>query len=508
MRKIKLLTVSLTISLLFTNISATNYYVTSAGINTNDGLTWVSPITLDAALALAVDNDVISIGAGTYTPTVPITNGNAATGDVTFEIKKNISIIGGYPTIPTFGAVPASTNITLLDGLLKANHIIAITAPVVSGKKVTLSNLSVTGGKSGFYGASTITINTLGNTGTGNGCGIWNDASTVTLNNTTISGNQTTGTCAGIYAVNSTLVSKTYMYNSSIINNTAPNRTAYYGRENSEGIMVNCTVSGNTATLNSGAGIILYTNNVSTKAVKFDIINSTITNNSNVGNELSGGIRVNDQYCTLNIYNSIVSGNTSGVEGSKIVGDIALFNSGTYTKTNTVITDKIYDATGAEVVGKNFDFTTMLGALSNNGGDTKTCKLLLTDETNPARTLGMSAPELTTLGGTFSPVVPESTITYDQLGNLRNGRVIGAWTANGITTSVVPTNESRKLVVFAEGNGICVETRVNDVISVYTVSGQLLFFTKAASELTRINELTKGSIYILRVNSQATKITL
>ena len=487
MKTLQLLFLGVFTCILSTGLSATNYYVTIAGNSGNNGLSWSSPTTLDAALALVVDDDVINIGAGTYTPAVWLTGGNAA-GDATFEIKKNISIIGGYPTVPTSGAQSSSANITLFNGLLTCNHVIAITAPVVAGKKVTLSNLSVTGGKSGYYGASTITINSLGyirsygaalvigastvelngcrlygnqgthaqgahifgaanvvfnscsidnNTGTGNGTGIWNDNSIVTLNNCTVNSNTTTGLCAGIYAVNSTKVSKTYMYNTTISNNTAGTRTGYYGRENSVGIMVNCTVYGNSCTnaTTGGAGISLYSaaTGSATTAARLDIINSTITNNTNLATETSGGIRLNDAYCTLNIYNSIVSGNTAGAVGSKVVGDIVLLNSATYTRKNTIFTDKVYDVLGALVAGQTFNCSTMLGVLADNGGLTKTCQLL--GSSNPAKSYGMTATELTTLGNTFTPAIPSSIITYDQLSNPRSGIAIGSWTAFRVTNA-------------------------------------------------------------------------
>lgn len=561
MKKFKGLFLNILFCLSASYLSAASYYVTTAGISTNDGLSWASPLTLDAALALVVDDDVINIGAGTYTPAVWLTNGNAA-ADATFEIKKNISIVGGYPTSPMNISVPSSANITLFSGFQTCNHVVAVTAPVVSGKKVTLSNISITGGKSAAsgtavsintltynrtygaaltigaatvelnncrlyentgnhaqgvlaFGAATVTLNNCSidnNTGIGNGTGVWNDNSIVTLNNCTVSNNSTTGTCAGIYAVNTTKVSKTYMYNTTISNNTAATRTAYYGREKSEGIMVNCTVYGNSCTnaTTGGAGISLYSSAAgsATTAVKLDIINTTITNNTNSAAETSGGIRVNDAYCTLNIYNSIVSGNTVGAVGSKVTGDIMLLNSGTYTKKNTIISNKAYDAAGTEVAGQTFDYATMLDALATNGGITKTCKLLLTEEVNPAKTLGMSSVELTSLGGLLTPVIPESIISYDQLGNLRSGRVIGAWTANGTATDVVGNKELKNLLIFKEGTDICVVTKFGDRVSVYTVSGQRVFQANAISNLTKIKNISKGNIYIVNVNGLGVKVVL
>ena len=185
--------------------------------------------------------------------------------------------------------------------------------------------------------------------------------------------------------------------------------------------MVNCTVFGNNSThaTNSGAGICLYANATTTR---FDIISSTITGNiSNGTADPSGGIRVNDANCTLNIYNSIVSGNLGGGNAGDIYAPAAV----NYKKAYSVISGLIYDESGNEVSGQAFDPATMLGAFANNGGVGYTC--LLTGSANPAETLGMTSAQLSTLGLNFEPVIAENVMTFDQLGKTRVGKTsIGA----------------------------------------------------------------------------------
>lgn len=563
MKTIQLSILGLLISLFgISAMAQTNYYVKPASSGIGNGSSWADATTLSGALATSVSGDIIHVAAGTYVPTVKLSNGTDDL-DMTFEIKNNVKIIGGYPANPTANDSPTTLNQTILNGEIvtgyNAYHVVTISAPVETGKKVELRNISITGGKSAASGTA-ITINTLiynrtygaaliigaatvelnncrlyentgnhaqgmlafgaanvvlndcsidNNTGTGNGTGIWNDNSTVTINNCNISNNQTTGACAGVYAVNSTKVSTTYMNNTTISNNSAGSRTAYYGRENSIGVMANCTVYGNSATL-AGAGVCLYTaaTGSSTKAMRLDIINSTITNNSSVtATETSGGIRINDAYCTLNIYNSIVSGNTVGATGSKVAGDIALLNSATYTKKNTIISDKAFDGTGTEISNKTFDFATMVEPLANNGGVTKTCALLLGDDINPAKSLGMSASDLTALGSTFVPVIPAIIMAYDQLGNSRTGNVMGAWTANN-TTSVSSVSDLQKPIVYKNNTKVFVKCKINDKINIYTITGQLLIYINAKSNLIQIDNLPQGGIYIISVNEQATKLIL
>ena len=457
-------------------------YVKVDGNPSNDGLTWETATTLDNALALAETNDQIHIAAGTYTPTVLVTGGNASNqGDLTFEIKKNIALVGGFPANATTGAqADPDANTTTLSGNMNgqfAYHVITVTAPVEESRKVVLENINITGGKSAASGTANLNINGINyprvnggagviarsvvefrncriyenkadfhtpgfyifsaaqvtfincsldkNTGTSasgaNGGAIWNDGSTVYLINSAVSFNGNSGVGGGIYAFNASVPSRTYMFNTTIDNNYAAHKAGYYGRENSIGLMVNCTVYGNNSThaTNSGAGICLYAN---TTNVRFDLISSTVTGNiSNGTADASGGIRVNDANCTLNIHNSIISGNLGGGN----VGDIYAPAGINYSKANTIISGTVYDASGVEVSGQAFDPATMLAPFANNGGIGYTC--LLTGSGNPAETLGKTAAELTILGMNFDPVISDEIITFDQLGKTRVGKTaIGA----------------------------------------------------------------------------------
>lgn len=459
-----------------------DYYVKVDGSATNDGLSWETATTLDNALALAETKDQIHIAAGTYNPTVVATGGNAASpGDLTFEIKKNITLTGGYPANATTGATAdPALHVTTLSGNMSgqfAYHVITVTAPVEEGLKIKFENINITGGKSAANGTANLSINGLNyprlnggagviaravvefvncrihenkadyhtpgfyifsgaqvtfincsldkNTGTSasgaNGGAIWNDGSTVYFINSAVSYNGNSGVGGGIYAYNASVPSKTYMFNTTLDNNYAAHKAGYYGRENSVGLMVNCTVYGNNSThaTNSGAGICLYANATTTR---FDIISSTITGNVSVGTaDPSGGIRVNDANCTLNIHNSIVSGNLGGGN----VGDIYAPAAVNYNKTYSVISGSVYDGSGNVVSGQAFDPATMIGAFANNGGVGYTC--LLTGSPNPAETLGMTSAQLLTLGLNFEPAISDDVTTFDQLGKTRVGKTsIGA----------------------------------------------------------------------------------
>ena len=70
-------------------------FVKVDGEATNDGSSWAQATTLTTALELMEEGDEIHIAAGTYVPSKMLTGGDKE-GDTTFEINKNVTLIGGY----------------------------------------------------------------------------------------------------------------------------------------------------------------------------------------------------------------------------------------------------------------------------------------------------------------------------------------------------------------------------------------------------------------------------
>lgn len=554
MKTLQLFLLGIFVSLSCVNSMAqTNYYVKTATAGSGDGSSWMNATTLSSALATSVSGDIIHIAAGTYTPTLLITNG-VDDLEKTFEIKNNVTLIGGYPADPIVTDVPGSENETLLSGNvgegLRAYHVVAITAPVEDGKKVVLQGLSIKHGQAlgtatfvtingvnylrnqggaiiiakstvelnnciiadnnslghtpGVYVfmAANVTINDClmqNNIGVGNAGALWNEGSTVYINNSNILNNKVSGVSAGMQLITS---SKTYVYNTTIANNivgmngeTSRSAGGIYVRNGSVATFVNCTVYGNEGSGNGG-GICTH----GTGGTKAIIINSTISKNKSTN---GGGGIYNNSGCNIDIYNSIVADNTG-----KLAADFDLGGSVGITKSNSIATDKVYDSAGVEVADKLFIASTMLDLLNNNGGDTKTCKLLLDEATNPAKTMGMSSASLVTLGGTFTPVIPESVIAYDQLGNSRGTYAsIGAWVINGILSSSVPNQTLSPMLYISDGS-VYVTAKQNDLITVYSITGQQLYLTKAKSTLTKIDALSSGNVYIVKVNDKSRKVVL
>ena len=448
-----------------------HFYVKTSGTINNDGLSWGAPTTLDEALDRAVDGDIIHIAAGTYAPTSPITGGTANDAkEYTFEVRTNIHLIGGYPANAqgTEEANPA-VNPTILSGNLgsdKARHVVVISAPKMTDKEVALQGLTIRDGNAG--GTGSVTVNgtafsrqhgggmIIGNTkvliencqiienttanhaagmhvtgqslvtiknssisknsatiASSNGGGIWNDGSTIYLYNSTINENRIGGVGGGIYAFNTSRTSYTYMYNVTISNNVTgifgQNSAApgYYGRELSEGVMVNCTIYGNTAGGTAGGGGIRMHG-----TAKLNVLSSTIVNNAG---GVGSGIDISTTGVNeVNLFNTIVAGNTGAA--AQTAGNGITFST-------SIIGSNVYDVNGNIITGATFDPATMLGTLADNGGNTKTVLPLGTN--NPALVHGMSLLQLQLLS--INQNLEEDFITKDQNNRSRtNTTVMGA----------------------------------------------------------------------------------
>ncbi|MDG3494775.1 MULTISPECIES: DUF4347 domain-containing protein [Pseudanabaena] len=181
------------------------------------------------------------------------------------------------------------------------------------------SNVTVSGNNAvrvfNIVGDGNTTFDSLriinGNPGLGNGGGISNTFyGTVTLTNSTVSGNTTNASGGGIFSLGDLTLT-----NSTVSGNTA----AIYGGGifgNGAVTLTNSTVSGNTA---AGSGGGIFGNGAVT------LTNSTVSGNTaNIG----GGI---DGYGAVTLTNSTVSGNTATSNGGGILGN------GVVTLTNSTV---------------------------------------------------------------------------------------------------------------------------------------------------------------------------
>ena len=418
----------------------TEYFVTVDG--TGDGSSWSSPTTLSKALAAAVDADKIYVAAGTYIPE-DVLPGGAAGGDETFFVKANISIIGGFPANPKAGDVAdPEKNKVIISGNDACYHCMVVGAPKSDLFSVKISGLTITKG-SAFGTATAITINggttyksygagmtisggrnliencnIIGNvsaksnagvfltggaettfrncsvsenSGKGNGCAIWNGPNAVTyMYDCVVSKNTSTGV-GTIYSCEISAGNGTpslYMANCEITGNSNGSFGALYCRD-SNTVLVNCTVHGNTA--KTGAGVYAHGGNA-----VLTVISCTVTGNTATTD--AGGMTTGSN-AKAYVYNSVIAGNTAPAgktadskgltasDKSVLTGDASMF--GAYK-------DGVYPlVSGAGMTG------------------------------------GMTVDELKSLktNNTVLPLIPED-VEVDAKGTRRTGTKMGAYIGN------------------------------------------------------------------------------
>jgi hypothetical protein len=224
----------------------------------------------------------------------------------TYALDRNLTLTGisqkKFPT-PTLDGQQAGTTLTVFGGV---------------GVRVTLTNLTITGGSPGIENfGSTVTLSSStvsGNTG-GSGGGILNSGGTVTVTSSTVSGNGPSFEGGGIFNQGGTVT---------VTSSTVSGNDAELGGgiSNSGGTVTvtSSTVSGNSGGL-AGGGI--FNNailNVSSSAVSGNTADSDGGGIFNIG---GGGI-----FNRLTVTSSTVSGNTAGSDGGGIVnlGDTGTVN--------------------------------------------------------------------------------------------------------------------------------------------------------------------------------------
>ncbi len=225
--------------------------------------------------------------------------------------------------------------------------------------------------------------------------------------------------------------------NCAFVNNTTGQRGPFFLRSRGasgsalNAKYVNCTFSGNTGGTEGGSAICIAED---TTPLNVDVISCTFTGNDSKRqeNDKMGAIYVQSgKKTTLNIYNSIVSGNThkGGTEDEK-VADVILVSGATTVPVykSSIIGDKYYNAAGAETtVTPAFAYATMLSAAAKVG-DTYVCKLVGNASSNPAFGNGATLAEL---GALATETVTADVLKKDQTGAARTDadKVIGAYVA-------------------------------------------------------------------------------
>jgi predicted outer membrane repeat protein len=265
------------------------------------------------------------------------------------RLRDALAAVSDGDTIDFSVTTPAT--ITLNTGELLVNKSITISGSGTDQLSVNGNAASrvfhISSGKTVIISGVTIT------NGAADGAGTYNDHSTLTLSNCTLSGNSTYGVGGGIYNDGTEGGSATLTIN-------------------------NCTLSGNSAGL-SGGGI--YSDGRNSGSATLTINNSTISGNSA---SLGGGIVSvgrNSGSATLTINNSTVSGNVANGIGG-------IYNNGNNSGSATLTINN-------STISGNSATTGAVGGIWNNGeGGSATLTI------NNCTLSGNSAPSLA--GGIFN----------------------------------------------------------------------------------------------------------
>lgn len=442
------------------------FYVSPDGIG--DGSSWSFTTAFHTAMEKAATGSTIHLMEGVYKPVKTIRNGDASVeSDKTFEVSKNISIIGGYAKDAMIGAKPnASLYKTVLDGSLapgkQAFHTVTITAIKEAGSRVYLEGLQITGGNAtdrstnisinglnfsrgqgggvavggsevymknvgiinnkatadkgtaGFaaglygFGSANVTmencrVNDNENTGN-NGGGVWMHSSNLTAYNSQFNRNYAKGTAGGVHGYPNAHIT---LYNSEVSYNS---NTSYgaglYLRDNSKAILVNCLLVENTSTSKNGGGaVMLY------DASSADIISSTITGNKVAG--AGAGVYRRSKVNNLTVINSIISGNVQDNASTDV--DAYSDNAGIpAVLKSSAIASQVYGESGTLVSGASFNPGTMLSA-----------QYIPIGSSNPALTYGLTGSSLSNVGQTYKPAL-DDRIRSDKNANERSQPAMGA----------------------------------------------------------------------------------
>lgn len=458
--------------------NAAGIYVKASGSAGNSGESWDAATTLDAALAKADAGDVIYVAAGSYVPAVRLTNGTRD-NEITFEIKKNFTVMGGFPASATgtdLSGYNPGENVTTFNGTSTAYHVVTVTAPVVEGRRVVLKGITITKGKAA--GSYTTTVNGTafksnqgGNVSVGLsavdfvGCTISSGAATygggvylypgadALFEDCTISSNTATSNCAGIYnssasltanrcaftqnvatqvagaimsigtAAAGTAVSK--IYNSYFTGNDSNTGNGIYAREFSKSTFVNSTFSGNkmTKTSTRGGGAVAL-HGTTTGACVVNMISCTVTDN--YSKKYGGGVYLDDEYSKLYAYNCIFCGNNAtGTTHLNQSHDVfsKVTNYSNVFLYNCVNAARWYNESNTSTAKYYFHY----GMFSDfeKHGNTMTAGGVQGDG-DQVFEAGSTLAQLVSAASSVDPEVPADIVSIDQCGLARTGSVLGA----------------------------------------------------------------------------------
>ena len=260
---------------------------------------------------------------------------------------------------------------------------------ITSGGTLTLDNLTLSGGDESnggaIYNEGTLTLDgtTLQNNTGGRGGGIRNDGGTVTLTDSTISGNTVTNEGGGVYSTSSLTLT-----NTTLSNNSADDGGGIYNTGGTVNISGG-TISGNDATGRGGGirsfngGSLIISNGAVIDGNDADIDGGgvyaestvTITDSTISGNNAVNGGGIYSRSGTLTLIDSTVSLNNNDPANPSSVTSISgggIYNfAGNVSVMDTLIDDNAVGNDGAGIYNATDTLTVTRSVISNNNAGSR-----------------------------------------------------------------------------------------------------------------------------------------
>lgn len=304
-------------------------------------------------------------GGGIFAQTNPTVNINNST------VNGNSAASSGASTANALGG-----GISFSSGTFNINNSAVNNNTITSSVATTLGGgIGQTGGTLNIINNSTVNNNIANATGTVSGIagGIYNHQATLTITNSTVSGNSAASFHGGVRTVASATAATTTITGSAIVNNTAPQEgggiiSISGGAASVTTNISNSTVGGNTSPAGSTGGIETFVTAAGNSIININF--STIAGNSaafdaggisNFGNFTAGATGVT----TVNLQNSVVANNFLSGGGS---GNEEIF--GVITSLGYNLIENPTGGTFTPTTGDQTGVDPMLGALGVNRGTT------------------------------------------------------------------------------------------------------------------------------------------
>ena len=357
--------------------------------NPGDGICDIAPPTHTCTLRAAIQEanalagaDEIILPPDTYLLTIVTELGITGNLTITGGGASTTIIDGNKSVRPNSRVLVAGSGITVnISGVtIRNGGTGGVGGGIFNAGTLTLTNSTVSGNNAdgdggGIYnangGTATLTnITVSGNNAGVDGGGVFNDGGgTMTLTNSTVSGNNAGDDAGGVRNANGGTMMLT---NTTVSGNNAGDGGG--GIRNSGTLtLTNSTVSGNNAGVDGGG---IY--NFSGTANAF---NSTITDNWSDadlnGTGIGGGVHNNDEAgATFTFQNTILAGNSETLRvGNSFVATTGECDGTIISSGNNLMEN--YDTSRCTVTGNPLLADPKLGPLQNNGGPTQTHALLV-----------------------------------------------------------------------------------------------------------------------------------